>query len=62
MYKHEPRQTDRGGGVATIYVDFLAVTQRAGFRFKSIKVLVLNVVLLDVQKKIPAISCSGHRV
>ncbi len=25
-YKHEPRQTGRGGGVATIYSDILNVT------------------------------------
>ncbi len=27
-YKHEPRQTGRGGGVATIYSDIFNVTQK----------------------------------
>ncbi len=27
-YKHEPRQTGRGGGFATIYSDILNVTQK----------------------------------
>ncbi len=32
-YKHEPRQTGRGGGVAIIYSDILNVTQKTGYRF-----------------------------
>uniref|UniRef100_A0A9J8ATE3 Reverse transcriptase domain-containing protein n=1 Tax=Cyprinus carpio carpio TaxID=630221 RepID=A0A9J8ATE3_CYPCA len=43
-YKHEPRQTGRGGGVATIY-------QKTGYRFKSFEILLLNVSLSDMQKK-----------
>ena len=50
-YKHEPRQTGRGGGVATIYSDILNVTQKTGYRFKSFKILLLNVTLSDMQKK-----------
>ncbi len=30
-YKHEPRQTGRSGGVATIYSDILNVTQKTGY-------------------------------
>ncbi len=41
-YKHEPCQTGRGGGVATIYSDILNVTQ---------KILMLNVKLSDKQNK-----------
>ena len=50
-YKHEPRQTGRGGGVATIYSDILSVTQKTGYRFKSFEILMLNVTLSDMQKK-----------
>ena len=50
-YKHEPRQTGRGGGVATIYSDILNVTQKTGYRFKSFEILLLNVTLSDMQKK-----------
>ena len=50
-YKHEPRQTGRGGGVATIYSDILNVTQKTGYRFKSFEILMLNVTLSDMQKK-----------
>ncbi len=32
-YKHEPRQTGRGGGVAKIYSDILNVNQITGYRF-----------------------------
>ena len=49
-YKHEPRLNGRGGGVATIYRDFLNVTQKTGYKFISFEVLVLNVTLLDVRK------------
>ncbi len=34
-YKHEPHQTGRGGGVATIYSDIHNVTQKTGNRFNS---------------------------
>uniref|UniRef100_A0A8C2FJX0 Reverse transcriptase domain-containing protein n=3 Tax=Cyprinus carpio TaxID=7962 RepID=A0A8C2FJX0_CYPCA len=50
-YKHEPRQTGRGVGVATIYSDILNVTQKTGYRFKSFEILMLNVTLSDMQKK-----------
>ncbi len=50
-YKHEPRQTGRGGGVATIYSDVLNVTQKTGYRFNSLEILLLNVTLSDMQKK-----------
>ncbi len=41
-YKHEPRQTGRGGGVATIYSDILNVTQKTGYRFDSFEILMCN--------------------
>uniref|UniRef100_A0A8C1ETF6 Reverse transcriptase domain-containing protein n=1 Tax=Cyprinus carpio carpio TaxID=630221 RepID=A0A8C1ETF6_CYPCA len=50
-YKHEPRQTGRGGGVATIYSDIISVTQKTGYRFTSFEILLLNVTLSDMQKK-----------
>ncbi len=50
-YKHEPRQTGRGGGVATIYSDILNVTQKTGYRFGSFEILMLNVKLSDKQNK-----------
>ncbi len=50
-YKHEPRQTGRGGGVATIYSDILNVTQKTGYRFNSFEILMLNVTLSDRQNK-----------
>ncbi len=50
-YKHEPRQTNRGGGVATIYSDIFNVTQKTGYRFNSFEILMLNVKLSDMQKK-----------
>ncbi len=50
-YKHEPRQTGRGGGVAAIYSDILNVTQKTGYRFDSFKILMLNVTLSDMQNK-----------
>ncbi len=50
-YKHEPRQTGRGGGVATLYSDILNVTQKTGYRFNSFEILMLNVTLSDMQKK-----------
>ncbi len=50
-YKHEPRQTGRGGGVATIYSDILNVTQKTGYRFNSFEILLLNVSLSDMQNK-----------
>ncbi len=50
-YKHEPRETGRGGGVATIYSDILNVTQKTGYRFDSFKILMLNVKLSDKQNK-----------
>ncbi|XP_058248684.1 uncharacterized protein LOC131354733 [Hemibagrus wyckioides] len=50
-YKHEPRQTGRGGGVGTIYNNSLTVTQKTGPRFNSFEVLVLNVALSDRHKK-----------
>ncbi len=50
-YKHEPRQTGCGGGVATIYSDILNVTQKTGYRFNLFKIIMLNVTLSDMQKK-----------
>ncbi len=50
-YKHEPRETGRGGGVATIYSDILNVTQKTGYRFDSFEILMLNVKLSDNQNK-----------
>ncbi len=50
-YKHEPRQTGRGGGVATIYSDILNVTQKTGYRFDSFEIRMLNVKLSDMQNK-----------
>ncbi len=50
-YKHKPRQTGRGGGVATIYSDILNVTQKTGYRFDSFEILMLNVKLSDKQNK-----------
>ncbi len=50
-YKHEPRQTGRGGGVAIIYSDILNVTQKTGYRFNSFEILLLNVTLSDMQNK-----------
>ncbi len=50
-YKHEPRETGRGGGVATIYSDILNVTQKTGYRFDSFEILTLNVTLSDKQNK-----------
>ncbi len=41
-YKHEPRQTGRGGGVTTIYSDIRNVTQKTGYRFNSSKYLCLK--------------------
>ncbi len=46
-----PRQTGRGGGVATIYSDILNVTQKTGYRFDSFEILMLNVKLSDKQNK-----------
>ncbi len=48
-YKHEPRQTGRGGGIATIHSDILNVTQKTGYRFNSFEILLLNVTLSDMQ-------------
>ncbi len=50
-YKHEPRQTGRGGGIATIHSDILNVTQKTGYRFNSFEILLLNVTLSDMQNK-----------
>ncbi len=50
-YKHEPRQTGRGGGGTTIYSDILNVTQKTGFRFNSFEILMLNVTLSYMQNK-----------
>ncbi len=50
-YKHEPRQTGRGGGVATVYSDILNVTQKTGYRFNSFEILLLNVTQSNLQKK-----------
>ncbi len=43
-YKHEPRQAGRGGGVATIYSDILNVTQKTGYRFKSVCTYLSNLI------------------
>ncbi len=51
LHKHEPRQTGRGGGVATIYSDILNVTQETGYRFNSFEILMFNVTLSDIQNK-----------
>ncbi len=48
-YKHEPRQTGRGVGDATIYSDILNVTQKTGYRFNSFKILMANVILSYMQ-------------
>ncbi len=50
-YKHEPHQTGRGGGVATIYSDILNVTHKTGYRFDSFEILMFNVTQSDVQNK-----------
>ncbi len=50
-YKHEARQTGRGGGVATIYSGILNVTQKTGYRFNSFEILMFNVTLSDMQKQ-----------
>ncbi len=50
-YKHEPRETGRGGGVATIYSHILNVTQKTGYSFNSFEILVLNVTLSDMLNK-----------
>ncbi len=41
-YKHEPRQTGRGGGVATIYSDILNVTQDTGLTHSKYLCSMLN--------------------
>jgi len=51
QYKHEPRLIGCDGVVATIYNDILNITQKTVHRFNSFKVLVLNLMLLDVRKK-----------
>ncbi len=51
LLKHEPRQTGRGSGVLTKYIDILNVTQITGYRFNSFKILLLNVTLSDMQNK-----------
>ncbi len=50
-YKHEPRQTGRGCGVATIYSNIINVTPKTGYRFNSFEILMLNVTLSDMQNK-----------
>jgi len=50
QYKHEPRLIGCGC-VATIYKDILNITQKTGHRFNLFKVLLLNLMLLDVRKK-----------
>ncbi len=50
-YKHEPRQTGRGGGVAIIYSDILNVTQKTAYKFNSFEIFMLNVKLSDKQNK-----------
>jgi len=61
-YKHEPRLIDRGGGVAKIYRDILNVTQKTEHRFNSFEVVVFNVTLSDIRKKVLTISCFGYCV
>ncbi|KAI5607668.1 hypothetical protein C0J50_6988, partial [Silurus asotus] len=56
VYKHEPRQTGRGGGVGTIYTASLNVSQMLGFSFKSFEVLVLKVVLSDRHRKLALVT------
>ncbi|KAF7711935.1 hypothetical protein HF521_000946, partial [Silurus meridionalis] len=56
VYKHEPRQTGRGGGVGTIYTASLNVSQMLGFSFKSFEVLVLKVVLSDIHSKLALVT------
>ncbi len=50
-YKHELHQTGHGSAVATIYRDILNVTQKTGYRFNSIEILMLNITLSDKQNK-----------
>uniref|UniRef100_A0A8C1SEN9 Reverse transcriptase domain-containing protein n=1 Tax=Cyprinus carpio TaxID=7962 RepID=A0A8C1SEN9_CYPCA len=44
-YKHEPRPKGKGGGVASIYNNVFRISQRAGFKYNSFEVLVLNITL-----------------
>ncbi len=46
--KHEPRQTGRGGGVATIYSDILNITQKTGYRFNSFEIHMQKKSLLSL--------------
>ncbi len=46
-----PRQTGRGGSVATIYSDILNITQKTGYRLNSFELLMLNITLSDMQNK-----------
>ncbi len=44
-YKNEPRPKGKGGGVATIYSNILSISQRAGFKYNSLEVMVLHITL-----------------
>ncbi|XP_056587301.1 uncharacterized protein LOC130407959 isoform X1 [Triplophysa dalaica] len=50
-YIHEPRPVGRGGGVATIFRDFLTVTRRTMHTFKSSEMLALNITVPNKSKK-----------
>ncbi len=47
-YKHEPRQTGRGGGVATIYSDILNVTQKTGLAYSKYLCLMLHCQIFKI--------------
>ncbi len=44
-YKHEPRPTGKGGGVATIYSNIVRISQSLGFKYNSFEVMVLHITL-----------------
>ncbi len=44
-YKNEPRPKGKGGGVATIYSYILSISQKTGFKYNPIEVMVLRITL-----------------
>ncbi len=44
-YKNEPRPKGNGGGVATIYSNILRISQKTGFKYNSLEVMVLHITL-----------------
>ncbi len=44
-YKNELRPRGKGGGVATIYINILNVSQKTGFKYNSFEVMVLHITL-----------------